>query len=78
MIQRSYRLNRSPFNGKEARWRPWKKKFLVQASRKGYKDVLTGVDVVLSNTAIGLLDASAQAQARTNNIEYKKQNEFGI
>ena len=34
------------FTGKDKDWKIWSKKFLAQANRKGYKKLLTGAEVI--------------------------------
>ena len=58
-----------PFNGKELRWGPWKKKFLVQASRKGYKDVMLEKEIIQTQTTIDAMadgDVKSEAQEKRN------------
>mmetsp|Transcript_11032 Transcript_11032/g.16141 ORF Transcript_11032/g.16141 Transcript_11032/m.16141 type:complete len:162 (+) Transcript_11032:416-901(+) len=39
------------FSGKEKDWKIWSRKFLAQANRKGYKNLLTGKEKIPSESA---------------------------
>ena len=53
------------FSGKDKDWKIWSRKFLAQASRKGYKKLLTGDEVIPTESQYSLA-------AGETNIEEKK------
>ena len=56
-----------PFDGNVDNWREWKVKFLAKARHGGYKQILTGEDVVPDETDPGL----TQAQKDKIELNYK-------
>jgi len=58
------------FNGEPEEWNYWEEKFLVRASKKGFKDVLTRVIQVPDNSKA--LDLTTEEGKKKN--EAKKQN----
>ena len=58
------------FSGEPEEWNYWEEKFLVRASKKGFKDVLTGIIQAPDDSET--LDLSTAAGKEKN--EVKKQN----
>ena len=52
------------FNGKKDDWPYWKGQFLARASRKGFKDILTGKATVLGDTAIKKISDDKKREAQ--------------
>ncbi len=57
------------FTGKDRDWKIWSRKFLAVASRKGYKDLLTGVSAIPTQAQFDLAEAeSNDAEKKTRKL----------
>ena len=60
------------FSGKDKDWKIWSRKFLAQASYKGYRNLLTGTEIIISATeydlSVGELNADEKKTVRLWNL----------
>ena len=64
------------FSGKASDWRIWSMKFLAYAAVKGYKTILTGVDVPVNETAEKALVLTSDAGKAQKKIQDKNREAY--
>ena len=65
------RITIIPFDGSTKQWKIWSMKFLAQARRKGYKDILTGKETVPNDNAPTPLSDADDKLRKLNELAYE-------
>ena len=65
------RITIIPFDGTKKQWKIWSTKFLARARRKGYKDILLGVETAPKDSAASPLSSADEKLKELNTLAYE-------
>jgi len=65
------RITIIPFDGTKKQWKIWSTKFLARARRKGYKEILLGIEKAPKDNATTPLSTEEQKLKDLNTLAYE-------